>query len=110
MNPRGFTLVEVIVAMSLVVTTGAMLTRSIVVVQRSAGVVDAAREAQRLAHEGIEHLRAGHPVPALPAGSRWQRSAVVRADGPGLLRLTVEVEHREDPSLRERLEALAWQP
>lgn len=110
MSRNGFTLVEVIVALMLLSATGAMLTRTIVTAQQAARRFDALREAQRIAEEAVESTLAGGAAPTLPHGSRWQRAVATRVEGPHLLRTTVAVQHRDDPSLALQLEALRWVP
>lgn len=110
MNRRGFTLIEVIVAMVLLSATSAMLTRTVIASQRAAHGLAALREAQRLAEAALETTRAGHAVPELPAGSFWRRSVSVTPAASGLRRMTVAVEHREDAALSVHLEGLRWIP
>jgi len=68
------------------------------------------REAHWMATEAIERARAGHQVPDLPPGSRWNREIAVQPHGPSLLRLAVHVEHRQDAGIGLRLETLLWRP
>lgn len=106
MKQRGFTLIEVIVAMALLAASSAMLTRSIVAAIRSGHTFASLRAAQHLADDAIERVQAGHPVPALPTDSAWQRRIEIVPEGPHLRRVAVTVEHRHDADRSVRLEAL----
>lgn len=106
MRQRGFTLIEVIVAMALLAASSSMLTRSIVAAVRSGHTFTALREAQRLADEAIERVQAGHAVPALPTDSVWRRRIEIAPEGLHLHRVIVTVEHRHAAERSLRLEAL----
>jgi prepilin-type N-terminal cleavage/methylation domain-containing protein len=59
---RGFTLIEVLMAVVLLSTMALALTRTLIASQRARAVSERWMQATQLAAEGIEQLRAGQPV------------------------------------------------
>jgi len=110
MTRRGFSLLEVIVAMLVLSLAGAALTRTIVAANRAGIVIDRLRQAEQIAGQALEQARAGHVVAALPAGTPWERQVDAIQTTPRLWRLSVEVAHRTDSRISIRLETLAWKP
>ncbi len=92
-RPHGFTLIEVIVAVLLLSVIALALTTTLISTQRALVASKKRMEATQLAADGLERLRTGQPLDALPSAGGFDRSG---SDAPwnghqGLHRLEVTV-------------------
>jgi prepilin-type N-terminal cleavage/methylation domain-containing protein len=90
---HGFTLIEVLVAVLLLSMMALSLTRTLMVSQRARATSERWTQAAQLAAEGIEQLRAGHPLGPIRVPGEFSRRAEVAAwnGHAGLVRLVVTV-------------------
>lgn len=90
---RGFTLVEVIIAVFLLSVIALGLTNTLIGAQRARVVSERWMQATQLAAEGIEQLRAGQALEPTRIAGYFDRASRVVAwnDHPGLSRLEVTV-------------------
>ena len=107
----GFSLVEVMVATLLLSAIALAVTQTLVNALQVRARSERWMHATQLAAEGIEQLRAGHPLRALPAGSGFERSGTAVAWGgrPGLQRLDVTISWNDGEPRTFRLATLAQQ-
>ena len=106
---RGFTLVEVMMAMLVLATMALALTQTLTSTQRARATSEKWMHATQLAVEGIEQFRAGHPLGAIANGGDFERAGTVAPwDGhPGLYRLQVTVSWNDGEPRRMQLTTLA---
>ena len=107
---RGFSLLEVLVAIVVVTAAGAALTRTFTAASRAAVLFDRLRRAEIVAIEGIEVALAGNTVEPFAASEPWERSVAVAVLRPRLHRVTVDVRHRADPRVVVELQAMMYVP
>ena len=90
---RGFTLVEVMVAVLLLSVIALGVTTTLVSAQRARGVSEQSMHATQLALEGLEQLRAGQGLDnsRMPLGFDRSGTVVPWESHPGLYRLEVSV-------------------
>jgi prepilin-type N-terminal cleavage/methylation domain-containing protein len=90
---RGFTLIEVLMAVVLLSTMALALSRTLIASQRARAASERWMQATRLAAEGIEQLRAGQPVGPSRVPGDFDRRGEVTAwnDDDRLVRLAVTV-------------------
>jgi len=74
---HGFTLVEVLVAVLLLSSMALTLTQTLMVSERGRATSERWTQAAQLAAEGIEQLRAGHPLAPIRIASDFERHAEV---------------------------------
>jgi len=106
---RGFTLIEVMIAVALLSTVALAVTSTLVSAQHARAVSEQWMQATLLATEGLEQLRAGQPAAALRTAGRFERSAVSGpwAGDPGVRRLEVTVTWNDGTAQRFQLTTLA---
>jgi type II secretory pathway pseudopilin PulG len=106
------TLVEMLVAVSLLSMIALALTTTIVACQRARAVSERWMRAVSLAVEGVEQLRAGHSLTALPGElARFSRAGIVQAaEFPTLLRAQVSVSWNDGQSHTLHLSTLVYRP
>ena len=110
MNRRGFTLLEVTVALLVLSVAGAALTRTFTAVADTAVLVDRRQRAEVLAAEAMEAALAGHADAAGSDLQDWERDVSTSRPSPHLRGARVEVRHRTDRRIQVRIEGLAWVP
>lgn len=110
MNRRGFTLLEVTVALLVLAVAGAALTRTFTAVADAAVLVDRRQRAEILAAEAMEAALAGHAGAGGSDLEDWERDVTTSQPSPHLRRARVEVRRRNDPRIRVHIEGLAWVP
>jgi len=90
---RGFTLVEVLVAVLLLSSMALTLTQTLIASERARATSERWTQAAQLAAEGIEQLRAGHPLTAIRIPGAFERHATVTpwSGHAGLVELAVTV-------------------
>ncbi len=110
-DPRGFTLIEVIVALGLLATVAAASTQTLVAARRIEAELKRWRQAQLLATDAIELARAGREAEARSAPDGWRRTVDVHPGGlPGLVVIDVEVRPTTLPNPGVRLSTWLWRP
>lgn len=106
---KGFTLVELMVALVLLSVAALGLTTTLISTHRALRVSQKWMEATQLAIEGIEQLRAGQVPASAPSTGAFARSAVIVPwDGHfGLQQLEVTVSWNDGEQHRFQLVTLA---
>ena len=106
---RGFTLVEMMVAVALLSTIALGLTMTLVSAQRARARSEQWMQAPVVAVEGLEQLRAGHALGPLRASGSFQRSGSVTAwpGHAGVYRIEVTVSWDDGTARRFQLTTLA---
>jgi len=107
----GFSLVEVMVATLLLSAIALAVTQTLVHALQVRARSERWMQATQLATEGIEQLRAGHSLRALPPGSGFDRSGTTAAwsGHPGLQRIDVSVSWNDGAPHTLQLTTLARQ-
>ena len=105
---RGFTLVEMLVAMLLLSTIALAVTTTLVSAQQARARSERWMQASQLATEGLERLRAGGAaVPPAPAGYQRTASVALWNGHAGLYRLEVTVSWDDGSTHRVQFVTLA---
>lgn len=110
-DTRGFTLIEVIVALGLLATVAAASTQTLIAARRIEAEMKRWRQAQLLATDAIELARAGREAEARSAPDGWRRVVDVHPGAlPGLVVIDVEVRPTTLSNPVVRLSTWLWRP
>jgi prepilin-type N-terminal cleavage/methylation domain-containing protein len=108
-TPRGFTLIEVLVAVLLLSTMALTLSRTLIASQRARATSERWTQAAQLAAEGVEQLRTGQALgPVRIPGDFGRRAAVTAWNGHDrLVQLVVTVSWNDGSAHDFQLSTLA---
>ncbi len=110
MNARAFTLLEVLVAVSLLAIAGATLARAFTSVTRAAVFFERLRRAEVVATSSVEAALTGTSLEPSDAADPWSRTVSESPFAPGLRSVSIVVTHRDDARVSVTLAALVPQP
>ena len=91
--PRGFTLIELMVALVLLAAAGLGLSTTLASTRNALSLSERQMQAVQLAAEGMEQLHAGHALGPIRVPGDFERAVLVTpwGDHPGLQRVQVTV-------------------
>lgn len=110
MNARAFTLLEVLVAISLLAIAGATLARAFTSVSRAAVFFERLRRAEVVATSTVEAALSGIAIDPPEAEEAWIRTLSKSPFAPGLQSVSIVVTHRDDARVSVTLAALVPRP
>lgn len=103
---RGFSLIEVLVAIVLLSTMALALTHTLLAAQRAQAASARWTRATQLAAEGLERLRAGHSLGSVPDGVTRTGAATQWSGPDDLVQVTVTVAWNDGAPRAVRLSTL----